>query len=118
MPSRLSISPMSQSRRRKIVRWRVFEVKHSQYTLWRRDLARHVDHSLSRRTQLQCAGLRSPRIALPIVLPRRTMKSALDRIGREQLSPQQPVPAFRTSESLQRKLTERKFVSTWQNKAQ
>jgi len=46
MPSRLSISPMSQSRRRKIVRWRGFEVKHSQYTLWRRELARHVDHSL------------------------------------------------------------------------
>ena len=31
----------------------------------------------------------------------------LDRIGREQLSPQQPVPAFSTSESFQRKSIER-----------
>ena len=80
MPSRLSISPMSQSRRRKIVRWRGFEVKHSQYTLCRRKLTSAcgsftvATHITSRRPHLQCAGIRSPRITLPIVWPRRTMK--------------------------------------------
>jgi hypothetical protein len=46
------------------------------------------------------------------------MMKALGRIGRKQLSPQQPVPAFRTSESLQRKSIERNTVPTWQNKEQ
>jgi len=54
MPSRLSISPMSQSRRRKIVRWRGFEVKHSQYTLC--IIHCRDPHITSRRPHLQCAG--------------------------------------------------------------
>jgi cold shock protein len=37
---------------------------------------------------------------------------ALDRIGREQFSPQQLVPAFSTSESLQRKSTEKETCIT------
>jgi hypothetical protein len=45
---------------------------------------------------------------LRMVRTERTMMSGFDRIGREQLSPDRPVTCLRTSESLQRKSTERK----------